>query len=209
MAMLLVTIVIVSATAISQVGAEVRPPIPAKIEKFLRNCETNRRGTILRLEHTLRGLQNQASQTSDIARQIASLEDDLRGLRANKQPVVSTLSFPPEVGAIGRVPRLSWHIDQVVSDREMIVRCFFNVRTTSVRRYVARGDVKVRPVSFMVRGVETKELLEGSDPPVSQVFEITGRESYPLAGGGFSRIWILEPFDMEAALSYFPLPGPK
>ena len=209
MAMLLVTVVVVSATAMWQVSAEAPAPIPEKIEKFLRNCETNRRGTILRLEHTLRGLQNQASPSPEIARQISSLEDDLRVLRANKQPVVSTLSFPPEVGAIGRVPRLSWHIDQVVSDREMIVRCFFNVRTTAVRRYVARGDIKVQPVSFMIRGVETKELREGSDPPVSQVFEITGRESYPLADGGFSRIWILEPFDMKAALAYFPLPGPK
>ncbi len=209
MSMLLVTIVVVSASATSQVSTGAKPPIPAKIEKFLRNCETNRRGAILQLEHQLRGLRNEARPTPDMVRRIALLEDDVKVLRANQQPVVSTLSFPPEIGAIGRVPRLSWHIDQIISDREIIVRCFFNVRTTTVRRYVARGEIRVQPVSFVVRGIETKELREGSDPPVPQVFEITGRESYPLAGGGSSRIWVLKPFDMAAALAYFPLPGPK
>jgi hypothetical protein len=183
--------------------------IPAKIESFLRNCETNRRGAILQLEHTLRGLQNQADQTPQVASRIKAIEGDLQVLKANKQPIVSTLSFPPEVGTIGRVPRLSWHIDQIVSDREMIVRCYFHVRTTAVRRFVPRGEIKVQPVSFIVRGVETKNLLEGSDPPAPQVFEITGRETYSLARGGSTSVWVLEPFDMAAALAYFPLPGPQ
>ena len=191
MGTLLATIVFVSTGLSGQVEARPTGPVPEKIKKFLENCETNRRGAVLQLEFTLRGLRNQGQQTPDTVRRIASLEADLRALKANKQPVVSTLSFPPEVGAIGRVPRLTWHIDQILSDREMIVRCFFNVRTTAVRRYVARGDIKVQPVSFVVRGVETKELLEGSDPPVSQVFEVTGRERFPLAGGGFSSVWVL------------------
>lgn len=144
-----------------------------------------------------------------MARRTKAIESDLQVLKANKQPVVSTLSFPPEIGAIGRVPRLSWHIDQIVSDQEMIVRCYFNVRTTSVRRYVARRETKVQAVSFAVRGIETKNLREGSDPPVPQVFEITGRETYSLAGGGSTIVWVLEPFDMAAAQAYFPLPGQK
>ncbi len=209
MSTLLVTIVIASLSVTTQVATPASTPIPAKIEAFLRNCETNRRGAILQLEHTLRGLRNQEEQTPEVARRIKSIEDDLQVLKANKQPVVSTLSFPPEIGAIGRVPRLNWHIDQVVSDREMIVRCYFNVRTTAVRRFVVRGETKVQSVSFVVRGIETKDLREGSDPPVPQVFEITGRETYSLAGGGSTSIWILEPFDMTVVQAYFPLPGQK
>ena len=209
MSTLLVTIVIASLSAATQAAAPAGTPIPAKIEAFLRNCETNRRGAILQLEHTLRGLQNHGAQTPDVARRIKTIESDLQVLRANKQPIVSTLSFPPEIGAIGRVPRLNWHIDQIVSDRELIVRCYFNVRTTAVRRYVARVETKVQPVSFVVRGIETKDLREGSDPPVPQVFEITGRETYSLAGGGSTSVWVLEPFDMAAVQDYFPLTGQK
>ena len=80
---------------------------------------------------------------------------------------------------------------------------------TETRRFVVRGETKVQPVSFAVRGVETKDLREGSDPPVPQVFEITGRETYSLADGGSTSIWVLEPFDMAAAQAYFPLAGQK
>jgi hypothetical protein len=209
MSKLLVATVIAFLSATAQVTTPAGTPVPARIEAFLKNCETNRRGAILQLEHTLRGLRNQGEQTPEAARRIKSMEDDLQVLKANKQPVVSTLSFPPEIGAIGRVPRLSWHIDQIVSDREMIVRCFFNVRTTVVRRFVGRPETKVQPVSFAVRGIETKNLREGSDPPVPQVFEITGRETYSLSGGGSTSVWILEPFDMAAVVAYFPLTGQK
>src|SRR5437016_4432357 len=107
--------------------------VPAKVEAFLKLCESSRRGAILQLEHTLRGLRSQSPKSPQVTRQIAKIEEDLRVLRANKEPVVPTLGFPPEVGAIGRLPRLTCHVEQIVSDREMLVRCFFPVKVTTVR----------------------------------------------------------------------------
>src|SRR4051812_20573021 len=77
-------------------------PSPEQIKAFLERCETGRRGTILQLEHTLRGLRSQSSTSLATARRIKQVEEDLRRLRANTEPLVPTLTFPPKIGAIGR-----------------------------------------------------------------------------------------------------------
>ena len=50
-------------------AAQVRPiqevAVPPKIEKFLKLCETSRRGAILQIEHTLRGLRRQSPATRE------------------------------------------------------------------------------------------------------------------------------------------------
>src|ERR1700680_1178177 len=90
----------------------VQEPVPARVKAFLETCETARRGALVQLEHTLRGLRSQQNTSAAVTRQIAEIEDDLRALRANKEPVVPTLVFPPDTGGIGRLPRLSCHVDQ-------------------------------------------------------------------------------------------------
>jgi hypothetical protein len=176
---------------------------PARIERFLELCEASRRGAILQAEHALRGLRNQTPGTSTIRRQIAQLEEQLRVLRANARPVVPPLTFPPQVGAIGRLPRLSCHVDQIVSDDEMQVRCIFPVVVTSVRRFQPRGETFEQPVRLLIRGLPTRHIGEGSDIELLQVFEITGRETYRMRDGRSTRLLVLAEFDMRAVEPYF------
>src|SRR5262245_6877204 len=90
-----------------------------RIEAFLKQCENSRQGAIAQLEHTLRGLQSQNAKTREVARRITNTQEELRVLKAKTHLVVPTLAFPPEVGAIGRLPGLSCHVDQILSQREM------------------------------------------------------------------------------------------
>ncbi len=177
--------------------------IPRKIESFLNHCETSRRGAIAQLEYTLRGLRAENPKTPEIDRQIADIEADLRRLRANKEPVVPAFYYPPDVGAIGRLPRISCHVDQILSDKEMLVRCFFPVRITTVKNYERRGETIERPVVFVIRGVPTRDAQEGSDIELSQVFEIVNRREYRTVEGRASSALVISPFDMKAVEPYF------
>jgi hypothetical protein len=177
--------------------------VPAKIEAFLKLCETSRKGAIVQLEYTLRGLRSQDSKSPDTLRRIASVEEDLRTLRANEQPVVPTLAFPPTTGAIGRLPRLACYVDQIVSESEMLVRCSFPVRITTVRRFQAQGETIVQPVTFLIRGVTTRQAHEGTDLQMVQVFEITGKKTYRTVDGRTSTAWVVSEFNMKAVEPYF------
>jgi hypothetical protein len=178
-------------------------PIPPKIEAFLKLCETNRRGAILQLEYTLRGLRRQGSQP-DVVRRAMKIEEDLRALRANRHPVVPTLSFPPETGAIGRLPRLSCHVDQILSDDEMLIRCYFPVKLAAVRNFRARAETIFQSVTFLLRGVATREVHEGADLELEQVFEIGGKYTYTTVDGRSVTVLILTEFDMQTVESFFP-----
>jgi hypothetical protein len=180
-----------------------RENIPPKIEAFLKHCETTRRGSILELEHTLRGLRRQSPQSAEVVRRIKEAQTNLETLQANEHPVVGTLAFPPQAGAIGRLPRRMCHVDQIVSEREMLVRCFFRVKVAAVRKFKAHGETVVPPVGFSVRGVATRDFHEGADVELPQVFEIGGRHTYETVGGSSNTVWVLNVFDMEEAERYF------
>ncbi len=177
--------------------------VPPRIEAFLDLCDTSRRGAIAQLEHRLRGLKSQERQSTESVRQIARVEKDLQALRANNEPVVPALRFPPEVGAIGRLPRLECHVDRVISEREMLVRSFFSVKVAAVEHFRARGETVVQPVSFLIRGMPTQKSQVGADIELSQVFEITATQSNKTADGRSTSVWILSEFDMKAIEPYF------
>jgi len=182
----------------------VKPAIaPAKIEAFLKLCETSRRGAILQLEHTLRGLRSQASKSPQVTRQIVKIEENLGVLRANKEPLVPALTFPPEIGAIGRLPRLACHVEQILSDREMLVRCYFPVKVTTVRHFQARDEKIMQGVTLLMRGVPTSDAQEGADVEVPQVLEITGKQTYQTVEGRPSAVWVASDFDMKVVQAYF------
>jgi hypothetical protein len=177
-------------------------PTPAKIEAFLKSCESSRRGAVLQLEHKLRGLRRQ-SATSEQQRQIARAETELRLLRANERPVVPQLPFPPTVGAIGRLPRLTCHVDRVISADEALVRCYFPVVVTTVRNFTARRETVVHAVRFVLRGLPTGDLRESSDREMLGVFEVVGKQKYQAADGSTSDVYLLTEFDMRAVEPYF------
>ena len=180
-----------------------RDDIPPKIEAFLEKCETSRRGAIARLEFELRGLKSRGATTPKAARRVTQIEASLRSLRANKQPVVAALHFPPEVGQIGRLPELICHVDQVLSPNEMLVTCRFKLKVRVVRNFRPRLETVVRPVSFLMRNVSTDRDNEGADLQLLDVFEITGRHTYRSRAGKSVRVLVLSPFDMQTVEPYF------
>lgn len=188
-------------TALAQVAAQ--DPIPRRIEEFLNQCETSRRGAIAQLEFELRGLRNQRTNSSAQARRIKTIESHLESLRAKKEPVVPALHFPPEVGAIGRLPQLTCHVDQIVGPDRTLVTCNFSLKVRTVRNYQARLETVTRPVSFLIAGLATKQFTEGADVPLLDVFEITGEHTYRSVAGKPITVLVLSPFDMKAIEPYF------
>jgi hypothetical protein len=172
--------------------------VPAKIADFLELCESSRRGAIAELEHTLRGLRSQPGATRATRLQIARAEEQLRVLRANAKPVVPQLAFPPQVGAIGRLPGLSCHVEEIVSGDEMIVRCFFPVVVRTVKNFAPRGEKVTQEVMFVLRGLPTKKMHVGNDYEMLDVFEIAGKLERKGAGGATKSVPVLTVFDMQA-----------
>jgi hypothetical protein len=196
--------VLLSCTWVAVVAGPVGgQPIPPKIERFLELSERSRRGSILQLEHTLRGLRNQAPPTRETSLRIAQLEEQLRVLRSAAQPVVPPLAFPPQVGAIGRLPGLSCHVDQVVSNDTLLVRCYFPVVVPVVKNFTPRRESVVQSARFLIRGLATGDTREGSDVEMLQVFEITEKTRYTTTGGTSQEVPVLREFDMKAVEPYF------
>ena len=117
--------------------------------------------------------------------------------------MVAPLAFPPEKGAIGRLPRLTCHVKQVLSEREMLVECYFPVRVSTVRHFQARGEVIEQAVTFLIRGVPTEGAEEGADLELLNVLETTGKQTYKTVEGGTRSVWVLNDFDMKAVEPYF------
>lgn len=180
--------------------------VSPRIAAFLEECETARRGAIIRLEYQLRGLRNeqQKSQAKGIGRQIAKVEEDLRALRASQELVVPSLRFPVEVGAIGRLPRLTCHVDQVLANGEMLATCSFSLKVRTVEKRQARIETVIRPVSFLVRGIPTTQAHAGADLELLDVFEVTGRQTYETDAGKPTTVLVIEPFDLASIAKLRP-----
>ena len=196
--MLATAAILISVELAAQAASRQEAP-PAKIEAFLKQCETNRRGAILRLEHELRGLRQKGPQTPELIQRAKQIDEDLRSLYAGRHLVVPTLAFPPEIGAIGRLPRLSCHIDQAISGREVAGRCFFTVVTPSVRRFRSESERVTQPVEVILRGVSAQGLHGGVDAEFSQVFEVVGRRPGRVVDGRPTTCWVLDVFDLAQA----------
>jgi len=184
--------------------------VSPRVAAFLEECETARRGAIIRLEYQLRGLRNeqQKSQAKGIGRQIAKVEEDLRALRASQELVVPSLRFPVEVGAIGRLPRLTCHVDQVLANGEMLATCSFSLKVRTVEKRQARIETVIRPVSFLVRGIPTTQAHAGADLELLDVFEVTGRQTYETDAGKPTTVLVIEPFDLASIAKLRPARTP-
>jgi hypothetical protein len=181
-------------------------PVPLKVETFLKECETLRRGAILRLEHELRGLRSSGTSRTNAAR-IKRLEEELVLLKSNRGPVVPQLRFPPKVGDIGRLPQLNCHVEQIVTDQEMVVRCSFPLVVGYVSNFAAHGQKMSQPLRVVLRGLPTADVREGGEMPSTAVFEVVGKETFQTSDGGSSALLVLKEFDMHSVEAFFP--GPK
>ncbi|MGD9722347.1 MAG: hypothetical protein AB7O59_12655 [Pirellulales bacterium] len=184
-------------------GSVDRSNVPPKIAAFLEACETTRRGMITQLEFELRGLRSRQPQPASASQRIARIEANLAALRANQEPIVPALRFPPEIGAIGRLPELTCHVDQVLGPDEALIHCHFSIKVRTVKNYRPRLETVVRAESFLLRGLPTKALSAGADAQLLDVFEVTRRHTYRSVAGKPVTVLVLSPFDMKAIEPYF------
>jgi hypothetical protein len=206
----LVAVILFAATLAAQVGSP--PAAPPKVAKFLEQCENSRRGAILQIEHKLRSLRREhpgADGRRAGNREIAELERQLKFLETTPLPMLPTLSFPPQMGAIGRLPGLACHVDQVVSDNEMLVRCFFQVPVVTVRNYKGQREIVQETVQCVIRGAKTSGAMEGSDYETDGLYEVAAHESYQTSSGKPRMMLVLRPFDKQALEPYLPKAQPK
>jgi hypothetical protein len=53
-------------------------------------------------------------------------------------------------------------------------------------------------VTFLIRGVKTRNLHEGTDTELLEVFEIKGQKRYQTVQGSTQAAWVIVPFDMKS-----------
>jgi hypothetical protein len=198
--MILIEYALVLPLLVAQAPAE--RAVPPKIAKFLEQCETARRGAVLQVEHRLRGLRQERPQSPASARQIGLLEEQLRYLESSQQLVVPAISYPLQAGSIGRLDDLECHVDQVVSRRELLVRCSFRVPVIIVRNFQRQQEMVTQSLPILIRGLNGDPPIEGQDWEIPGVFEVAGVERYQTLGGGSKEVTVLAPFDLNAVAPY-------
>jgi hypothetical protein len=152
------------------------------------------------LEHELRKQKNAAATERSPVR-ISQLEGRLKDLQSGQELIVPTISFPPQPGAIGRLPDDACYVEQVISPDEVLVRCHFRVPVTTVRNFRAYRDSVVQPVPAVVRGWK-RDLSEGQDTSTTEIFEVVGRERYATQGGAMRTVLVLKLFNMDELRPY-------
>jgi hypothetical protein len=197
----LVAVLVAAIAWCTYASANAQAP-PAKIDTFLKRCETNRRGRILELEHTLRRLRHQA-QSAQVVAQTRQLQSELQLLRANKDLLVPTLAYPPETGAMGRLPDLTFHVDEVIPPDSLLGRSYFLVRLGSVQGFQFRPEKVRQPAVFYITGVNTQRYTPGGDIQLPETFEVVEQRSYRTADNRPGRAWVLRVVDMGDIYRYF------
>jgi hypothetical protein len=166
----------------------------AQLARFVESCEAARRGLILQLEHELRGLAKDRGRTAEAQR----LQQRLARLRSGEEVVVPTLRFPVQVGEIGKLPGGECYVDQVISDNELLVRCFFPVVVATIKNFQRYRTTTTQSVQFVLRGPGLPEAHEGQEMDVAVPWTVVGRERYAVEGGGEKSVLVLTPFDLES-----------
>jgi hypothetical protein len=176
--------------------------LSAPLQAFAEQCETLRRGTILKLEESLRGLKSGQVVTPDKPGSIRQTEADIEALRNRRRMVVPMLRFPPRVEQIGRLPGGGAYVEQILGPSEALVRCTFNVNVVVTRnRQPINEVVRQRPM-FKIRGVPTAEWGPSTDVELLGAFEIAGTERYQTVDGQWATVQLLKPFDMRPIEEY-------
>ncbi len=177
-------------------------PLSAPLQAFANECETLRRGTILKLEESLRGLKSGHLNVPDVPGTIRQTEADIAALRTRQRVIVPTLRFPPRVGQIGRLPGGGVFVEQILGPSEALVRCSFHVNVVVTRDKQSVTEVVHQRPLFKMRGVPTSEWAESNDVELLGAFEVAGTERYKTVEGRWTTVQILKPFDMRPIEAY-------
>ena len=177
-------------------------PLSAPLQGFADECETLRRGTILKLEETLRGLKSGNLVVPDRPGTIRQTEADIAALRTRQRVIVPMLHFPPRVGQIGRLPEGGAFVEQVLGPSEALVRCSFHLNVVVTRDKQSVSEVVHQRPLFKMRGVRTDQWEQSTDVELLDAFEVTGTERYKTVDGRMVTVQILKPFDMRPIEEY-------
>jgi hypothetical protein len=177
-------------------------PLSPAQKAFADECETLRRGTILKLEESLRGLKSGRLVVPDVPGTIRQTEADISALRTNQRVIIPMLRFPPRVGAIGRFPGGGAYIEQVLGPSEALVRGSFHVNVVVTRNKQSVAEVVHQRPLFKIRGVSTADWEESTDVELLSAFEVSGTERYKTVDGQMATVQILKPFDMRPIEDY-------
>jgi hypothetical protein len=196
--------------ALAQKPAPIVPQRPATaavqltpaLKSFADECELLRRGTILRLEDSLRGLKSGHVKTLDNAGTIRQTETDLEALRSRSRMVVPMLRFPTRLGEIGRLPGGGAYVEQVIGPKEALVRCSFRVNVVVTRNQQAVGEVVRQRPLYKMREEPTAEWGESNEVALTGTFQVVGTERYQTDDGHWAAVQVLKPFDMRQIEDY-------
>ena len=116
----------------------------------------------------------------------------LKGLRNGTAPWFAEMpGRSPTIGAIGRISasmfgRQPIHkVTQVIDGQNMLIK----------------STGWARPwLDFWVKGVLTKDIVDGETLTIPGVFEITGTRTYETVLGGSKTVFVLEPVDLTPYL---------
>jgi hypothetical protein len=185
------------------------PALSPELKAFADECEGLRRGTILRLEDSLRGLKSGHVVTSDNAGTIRRTEADLEALRTGRRMVVPMLRFPTRAGQIGRLPGGGAFVEQVLGPKEALVRCSFRVNVVVTRDRRPVGEIVQQRPLFKMRGQTTDQWSESTEVAIDGAFQVVGTERYRTEDGRWATVQVLQPFDMRPIEEYLRREGAK
>jgi hypothetical protein len=178
------------------------PKLSPELRKFADECEVLGRGTVLKIEETMRGLRSGQVKSKNSAAAIKRCQADIAEIKSRDRVIVPSMHYPVTVGVIGRLPDVGAHIEQILGPDEMLVKCSFRVQVVVTRHYRPESEVVRQPVRFKVRGLPTKDFSEGSDAELLQVFRVGSAQTYRTTEGKSASVLVLEPFDMQPIENY-------
>ncbi len=187
-------------TALCQTAAPAE--LSPELRKFADECDLLGRGTILKLEETVRGLVSGQVKSKDSTAAIRRCQVDIAEIKSHERVIVPTLHFPVSAGTIGRLPGAGAHVEQILGPDDMLIKCSFRVQVVVTRHYRRESEMVTRPVQFRVRGLATEPFSEGSDAEILQVFRVAPAQAYRTVEGKAASVLVLEPFDMQKVENY-------
>jgi len=115
------------------------------------------------------------------------------------------LTHPLSVGQIGRPPGRIGHIQQIIGEKEMLVRLLFSGKPGKLvpfslggigpARLVRVGQEPDHWVLVRCRGIDTRGRVDGTGIEFTSPMKVTGTDRFATVGGGSRTVFVIEPAD--------------
>lgn len=179
--------------------------MPEPVQRYLARCESLRAARLQSLQREI-DAQTARNDASDEAKQrLATLRKWIERLRVEPAPL-APMPLPVSQDELGVMPAASFadpakeqtvDVLEVVDDDDLIVRAWYPLPaqpSAPIDQGAAPGERTF--VDLWIRGVDTAELSAGNPATFTQVFNVTGNQTFDTDCGkrGLPR---LEPIEVE------------